>query len=108
MFDTMVRDMPHCLRAVLLSSRGPTLMPPSSCETSMRAGTTNWSSPFGPLALTVCPSSEAVTPAGIATGFLPIRDILLPSGSEHGADHFATDIRVAGFVIGHDAARSRN
>jgi len=26
---------------------------------------------------------------------------LLPSGSEHGADHFATDIRVAGFVIGH-------
>src|SRR5690242_16235877 len=104
MFETMVRDMPHWARAGLDSSRGSTLTAPFSMATEISSGTVKRSSPFGPLALTVWPSRLAVTPCGTATGFLPIRDILLSSGSEHRADHFAAHIGLAGVVVGHDAA----
>ena len=68
------------------------------------------SSPFGPFAFTVWPSTLAVTPAGTATGFLPIRDIVnLPwfcCRSEDLAEHFAAHVLLAGVVIGHDALRA--
>src|SRR3712207_4366682 len=59
--------------------------------------------PFGPFTASVWPSVVAVTPAGIATGFLPIRDI-----SEHLRQHLAADILLTRFRVGENATRRRD
>src|SRR5262245_15882482 len=59
--------------------------------------------PFGPFTLMVWPATLAVTPDGIATGLLPMRDIARTPALEHRTDDFAADVLVAGIVIGHHA-----
>ena len=49
-----------------------------TCKTVMGLGTTWVSSPFGPLTVTVWPSTLTSTPDGTVIGALPIRDILRP------------------------------
>src|SRR5262245_1015124 len=86
-------------RGSILTSLPSTLAPTSSCSTSESA-------PLGPFTLTTWPSTLAVTPEGIATGFFPTRDMAvdpLPSGSEHRAEDFSAHVVVAGVVIGHHA-----
>src|SRR5271154_3366850 len=81
-------------------------MAPLSIFTVTSPGSTRASAPFGPFILTVCPSTAAVTPVGIATGFLPIRDIVGPL--EHGTEDFAADIGVACGMVRHHALRRRH
>src|SRR5262249_32116029 len=101
------RDMPHMARARLLSLRGSIWIAPlsilaatSSCSISCRV-------PFGPFMLIVWPCTLAVTPVGIATALLPMRDIV-SLASEHRTDDFATDVLVATLVVGHHALRRRH
>ncbi len=71
----MVRDMPHMLRAILVSSTGVTSMPSSVLATLISSGTVKESSPLGPFILTVWPVTVAVTLDGTGTGSLPMRDM---------------------------------
>src|SRR5579871_1638288 len=92
--------------ARLVSWRGVTFTWPFSnfTSTSSCAMKDNW--PFGPFIFTVCPSTVAVTPDGIVTGFLPIRD-MRPFSSEHRKENLAAHIRVARVVVSHDSLRRR-
>src|SRR5690348_3637992 len=94
-------------RARLVSLRGSTFTAPLSIFTVTSSGSTTCSWPLGPLTLTVCPSTFAVTPDGIGTGFLPIRDMAFPCSRalEHRAEDFAADILVARIVVRHHAFR---
>src|ERR1700712_654094 len=102
MFDTRVRDRPHIARARVLSSRGVSVSSPFSWATLISSTTVHASWPLGPLTVTVWPSRVTVTPCGIATAFLPIRDILIDPEKD-----FAADIGVAGGGVGHDALGGR-
>src|SRR5262249_44394437 len=74
-FATIVRDMPHFERAALLSLRAFTATELFSTATAMSSAAVKESSPLGPFTFTVWPETEAVTPLGTGTGFLPMRDI---------------------------------
>src|SRR5438067_11126805 len=75
MLLTSARVVPHIARARLLSSFGAIVTWPSAtvAVTSLVSATLN--APSRPLAVSVSPESSTCTPDGIATGFLPIRDI---------------------------------
>src|SRR6266545_529288 len=109
-------------RARLLSLRGSTCTAPFSIFTATSLDRTTSRAPFGPFIFTVWPSTFAVTPVGMATAFLPIRDMSsflvsplqfahilvgepVPTSPEHALEHraqdFAADIGVARLVIGH-------
>src|SRR5882724_577894 len=98
-------------RARLGSARGSTLTSPFSTLAATSPCSTTESAPFGPFTFTVCPSTTAVTPEGMATGFFPTRDMVLdpgslilgPSALEHGAEDLSAHIVVARVVIGHHA-----
>src|SRR5689334_15448855 len=92
-------------RARLVSLRGSTLIEPLSSLAETSAGSTSSRAPFGPFIFTVWPSTLAVTPDGMATAFLPIRDMVVASVSEHRAQDLAADIGVARGVIRHHALR---
>ena len=66
-------DAPHMARARLVSARGSTLTSPLSTVAATSPCSTSESAPFGPFTLTTWPSTLAVTPAGMATGFFPTR-----------------------------------
>src|ERR1700743_255871 len=91
-----------------MPSRGETVTPPASTLASTSRTSFTDSSPFGPLTLTRCPSTEAVTPLGRGAGFLPIRDIVFSSPSEYLTEHFAADVLFAGCAVCHHALRRRN
>src|SRR5688572_12005619 len=104
--------MPHMARAVFDSSTGLTSTPAAVLATLIWSGQVNASSPFGPLMVTFWPATVAVTPAGTATGFLPIRDMIGPptffsfcpdQRSEHAAEHLAAHVLLAGPRIRHHA-----
>src|SRR5579872_1292532 len=98
--------MPHIARARLDSLRGATEIRLPSILRSTSSGAVKVNSPLAPLTATVWPSSLAVTPLGTATGFLPIRDIVLFrrfGRSEDLAQDFAANMLLARCVIGHDA-----
>src|SRR5262245_20876860 len=114
-------------RARLVSARGSILtsLPSTLAATSLCSATA--SAPLGPFTLTTWPSTLAVTPEGIATGFFPTRDMaagplgcllerslggharpriaprlgLLRFISKDGAENFSAHIVVARIVIGH-------
>src|SRR5213593_797118 len=53
-----------------------TWIAPSSIATSVSGRSTTWSSPLGPLTATAPPGRfSTVTPTGMGTGFLPMRDM---------------------------------
>src|SRR5262245_1763275 len=107
--------MPHSARAIFVSSRGVTSTPAGLFFTSICSGQVKVSSPFGPFILTVRPSTVAVTPAGMTTGFLPTRDIaqLLhpwrPASprSKHVAEDLAANVLLARPGVRHHALGSR-
>src|SRR4051794_9020744 len=110
MLLTSARVVPHIARACLLSSFGAIVTASSSTVAVTSLLTTRLSVPSRPFAVSVWPARSMVTPCGIATGFLPIRDIRFSShlpGSEYPAQHLAADLRGAGLVVGQDAARRR-
>src|SRR5437762_2791926 len=111
MLLTSARVVPHIARARFDSSFGATVMLPSAIVAVTSLPTTRDSVPKRPLAVSVWPESSTETPSGIATGFLPIRDIAsaseYPRASEYPAQHLAADLGDAGLVVGHDAARRR-
>src|SRR5216683_567720 len=95
-------------RARLVSARGSTRTSPFSTLASTSPCSTSDSAPFGPFTVTVWPSTLAVTPEGMATGFFPTRDMALVSRSagsrlEHGAENLSAHVVLAGIVIGHHA-----
>src|SRR5829696_9222142 len=106
MLLTSARVVPHIARARFDSSFGAIVTLPSAmlAVTSL-VTTTRDSVPSRPLAVSVSPARSTVTPSGIATGFLPIRDISI--SSEYPAPHLAADFGGAGLVVRHDAARRR-
>src|SRR5215813_6172054 len=93
-------------RARLVSERGSTLIAPSSIFTTISSGTTDCRAPFGPVIFTVWPSTLAVTPDGIGTAFLPMRDMPLPL--EHRTQDLAAHIGVAGGMVRHHTLRGRD
>src|SRR6266852_7722735 len=103
---TRVRDVPHMARARFVSERGSTLISPSSIFTTISSGTTNCRAPLGPFIFTVWPSMLAVTPDGIGTAFLPMRDMPVPL--KHRAQDLATHIGVAGGMVRHHALGGRH
>src|SRR4051812_33604805 len=60
------------------------------------------SSPFGPFTFTVLPSTVTVTPAGIETGILPIRDMSLSPLPDDGHE-LAAGARLPRLSVGHQA-----
>src|SRR5690554_3782337 len=113
MFCSNARVVPHAARANLVSLVGLTTRPSDVSSTLTASIRSMLSSPLGPLAVTVRPLIVIVTPLTGATGFLPVRDILVqslsnrltadprPQALEHAAEYLATNIGSLGFVIGH-------
>src|SRR5690348_4535049 len=105
---TSARVVPHIARACLLSLFGAIVTAPSATVAATSLLTTRLSVPSRPFAVSVWPARSTVTSCGIATGFLPIRDILFSSHlrrSEHPAQYLAADLHGAGLVVGQDPAR---
>ncbi|MNY56961.1 hypothetical protein D3C86_1930960 [compost metagenome] len=78
MFWIRARVVPQAARASRVSLAGVTTTPSEPCSTLTISMRVRLSSPFGPLALTLRPLIVTVTPLTGATGFLPVRDIMLP------------------------------
>src|SRR5512139_3792090 len=102
MLFTRVRERPHIACARGLSSRLASTMVCPSWDGMISSARVQASWPLGPFTVTVCPAIVTWTPAGIATGFLPIRDILVDP-----ADDFAAHVRLTGGRVGHDALGRR-
>src|SRR5205809_2929440 len=90
-----------------LSSEGRRTTIVSSSRASARSGcTVRLISPFGPFTVIRRPSSWAVTPLGMGTGFRPMRDMGAASLPDHG-EQLAADAGGACFAIRHEALRRR-
>src|SRR5207244_8619045 len=105
MLLTSARVVPHIARARFDSSFGAIVTAPSAIVAVTSLVTRRLNVPRLPLAVSLWSASSTVTPAGIATGFLPIRDIA--ASSKHPTQHLAADLGDAGFVVRHDPARGR-
>src|SRR6185312_4945354 len=105
MLLTSARVVPHSARARLVSLRGATVTLPSATVASTSPCTVSDSEPSEPLAVSTWPARSTVTPLGMTTGFLPMRDI--GPSSEYPAQHLAADLGDAGFAVRHDPARGR-
>src|SRR3546814_16130040 len=105
------RAVPHMARAFLLSLAGFTQTLPSAWLISTSLVARKSRLPNLPFAETRPPLMAISTPAGTSTGFFPIRDILSsspsPASSEDAAEHFATPVGRARFLVGHEPARRR-
>src|SRR5512147_253940 len=71
-----------------------------------------FNSPLGPFTVTSEPLILICTPAGMETGFFPIRDITSSttrncSGLPNVAQHFATHAQALGLLAGDNALRRR-
>src|SRR5580700_313366 len=100
------RDRP-CSARISPSSLGRvTVIVPSVCATSIGAGTSRLSSPFGPFTWTWRPSMVTLTPEGTSTGIRPIRDIAgsLPDVSED----FPAYALLLRLLVCHQAGRRRD
>src|SRR5712691_2518481 len=93
-------------RARLVSLFGLTVTPPASSLAATSSCSTSSAAPLGPFIFTVWPSTLAVTPEGIGTGFLPMRDMPVPL--EHRTEDLAAHIGVAGGVVRHHPLGGRN
>src|ERR1700751_2283279 len=102
MLFTSVRDRPHMAFARGVSTRFERRGSAPSRRPSISLATVQASWPLGPFTVTFWPSMVTVTPAGTATAFFPIRDILVDP-----AEDFAAHVRVTRGRVGHDALRRR-
>src|SRR5260370_14666703 len=105
MLVTSARVVPHIARARFVSLFGAIVTAPSAIVAVTSLLTRRLNVPRLPLAISFWSASSTVTPAGITTGFLPIRDISI--SSEHPAQHLAADLGDARFIVRHDPARGR-
>src|SRR5690606_24006137 len=100
MLATIARSVP--VRAMCEGSLAESSALPPSIRTSMPAGLTTDSVPFGPLTLTEPGWAFTSTPFGRGIGFLAMRDMCVtPLG--HEAQDFSADALLARLRIGHDA-----
>src|SRR5271169_6423727 len=109
MLLTSARVVPHIARARLLSLFGAMVTAPSAIVAVTSPLTGSVSLPLLPVTVSTWSARATWTPAGIATGFLPIRDMAFssPLASKHPAEDFAADLGGAGLAIRHHAARRR-
>src|SRR3954451_22221442 len=98
MLLTSARVVPHRVRARFVSDFGRTQTLPSSTEAATSLLTTSCSVPSLPLAVNVFPARSTLTPLGIATGFLPTRDMAAVP-LEDAAQDLAADIGGAGLGV---------
>src|SRR5215208_4705684 len=105
MLLTSARVVPHIARARFDSSFGAIVTLPSAMLAVTSLPTTTDSVPSRPFAVSRSPARSTVTPSGIATGFLPMRDIAV--SSKYPTQHLAADVGGTGLVVRHDAARGR-
>src|ERR1700722_13337619 len=100
------RDRP-CSARISPSSLGlVTVMVPSAWLTSIGAGTSRLSSPFGPFTCTWRPLMLTSTPPGTVTGIRPIRDIAgSPPDVSEDFSAYALPFRL---LVGHQAGRRRD
>src|SRR5512147_2372763 len=105
MLRRLARVVPHMMRDCWVSTTGFTHTLPSFTDTSTSDRIGSFSVPSLPFTVATPPATSTVTPCGIATGFLPTRDISILL--EHAAQHFAADIRRARVVLRHHAPRGR-
>src|SRR5271154_5930181 len=108
MLLTSARVVPHIARARLLSLFGAIVTAPAAivAVTSVLIGRANL--PLPPLTVSTWSARLTWTPAGIATGFLPMRDMILNSlASEYPTEDLAADLGDAGLAVRHDATRCR-
>src|SRR6266851_592889 len=105
MLLTSARVVPHIARARFDSSFGAIVTAPWAIVAVTSLVTRRLNVPRLPLAVSLWSASSTVTPAGIATGFLPIRDI--SASSEYPAEHLAADLGDARFIVRHDPVRGR-
>src|SRR5687768_14101245 len=106
MFERRVRERPWSALWRASSLGRPTLSVDPSSAMAMSLWKVRWSSPLGPFAETVDPFTETVTPAGTATGFLPIRDMWPPLPDE--GDELATELGRPRIAVGHQALGGRD
>src|ERR1700675_3799833 len=102
MLLTNARTVPHIARARFDSLFGAIVTAPSAIVAVTSLETRRLNVPSWPLAVNIWPARSTATPAGIATGFLPIRDILRSSeslASKHPAQHLAADLGDARFIV---------
>src|ERR687888_2804606 len=105
MFWTSDRASPWRARTLRSSpAREMTTALPSTFALS--PGGRDWTSlPFGPSALTPPSTTLTFTPCGIATGFLPMRDMNHPS--PHVGEDFPANALLPCVTVGEDAPRRR-
>src|SRR5437667_3994276 len=105
MLATSVRVRPWSALCRLSSEGRRTMIASPSTATARSAWTSRLISPLGPFTVIRRPSSCAVTPLGMGTGFLPMRDMggLLPDQREQLAAHPGG----ARFTVGHEPLRRR-
>src|SRR3569623_1765267 len=102
MLPSRLRDRPHMAWARWPSSRFDSSRSKPSCFTSISSATVQASWPLGPFTVTVWPSMVTVTPAGTATAYYPIRDILVDPQQD-----FAAHVGVTRRGVRLDALRRR-
>src|SRR5689334_18575051 len=103
MFATRVRDRP-CRARTLPSSLGlVTVSTPSLWVTSMGSAISSESCPLGPRTLTSRPLIVTSTPAGMAIGSRPIRDIWASSPDE--GEDFPAHAAPDRLPVGHQPTR---
>src|SRR3989441_10126544 len=105
MLATSVRVSPWSALCRLSSEGRRTTIVFSSTVSARSGCTVRLISPFGPFTVIRKPSSWAVTPLGMGTGFLPMRDMaaLLPDHREQLAAHAGG----ARFAVRHESLRRR-
>src|SRR5467141_4138865 len=102
MLAISVRVRPWSALCRFSSEGRRTITAPSSTTAVRSAWIVRTSSPLGPVMVTVRSRTAAVTPLGSGTGFLPIRDIVLPLLPDH-REQLTAHAGGAGFAVGHDA-----
>src|SRR5512134_2092508 len=103
MLATRVRVSP-CSALCRGSSEGrATVTWPSAWLTAISRGRVRRSSPFGPFTAMVAPSTVTATPAGMATGRLPMRDMAASLPDD--GDELAAEVGRARLPVGHQALR---
>src|SRR5579871_3793843 len=110
MFATSARMRPWKALWRFWSVRRETFTAAPSTATEIPSGSLRSSLPFGPWTKTEPPFTSTLTPEGIATGCLPIRDMRASPfvrSLVDGADDLAADPLRAGLAVGQDPLRGR-